>query len=77
MKIHFYGSGMANIEEIVIDEIEKMCSILSGEAGQPIFIQERLGTYIFYSFWKKSNAQSFTSFEKFNFMTGFLTAEKS
>ena len=42
--LHMYGSGMKNIEDIVIEEIEKMCSILSREAGKPVLIHQYLGT---------------------------------
>ena len=41
--LHLYGSGMANIEEIMVEEIEKMCSMLSKEVDKPIFIHQHLG----------------------------------
>ena len=41
--LHLYGSGMKNIEEIVVEEVEKMCSILSEESGKPIKISRFLG----------------------------------
>ena len=44
--LHLYGSGMKNIEEIVIEEIEKMCSILSKESGSPIMIDQYIGNFL-------------------------------
>ncbi|XP_066928078.1 steroid 17-alpha-hydroxylase/17,20 lyase-like [Clytia hemisphaerica] len=41
--LHLYGSGMKNIEEIVIDEVEKMCSLLSKEIGRPTIIDQYIG----------------------------------
>ena len=41
--LHLYGSGMTNIEDIVIDDVDRMCSIISGELGKPVAIQQYLG----------------------------------
>ncbi|XP_066929259.1 steroid 17-alpha-hydroxylase/17,20 lyase-like [Clytia hemisphaerica] len=41
--LHLYGAGMKNIEDIVIEEVEKMCSILTKEAGKPVPIRHHLG----------------------------------
>ena len=41
--LHFYGSGMAKIEEIVSDEVDKMCFFLSKELDNPIPIHQFLG----------------------------------
>ena len=50
--LHLYGSGMKNIEEIVIEEIEKMCSLLSKGSGSPIMIDQYIGNFLIniYSF---------------------------
>ena len=42
--LHMYGSGMKNIEEIVGEEVDKMCSILSMEAEKPIKLKKYLGS---------------------------------
>ncbi|XP_066924808.1 steroid 17-alpha-hydroxylase/17,20 lyase-like [Clytia hemisphaerica] len=44
--LHLYGAGMTNIEDVVVEETEKMCSILSKEVGKPICIDQFLGTYL-------------------------------
>ena len=41
--LHQYGSGMTNIEGVIIEEVEKMCSLLAKEAGKPILIHQYLG----------------------------------
>ena len=41
--LHIYGSGMKRIEDIIIAETEKMCSLLSKETGQPVLIHTYLG----------------------------------
>ena len=41
--LHFYGSGMAKIEEIISDEVDKLCSFLSKESENSILIHQFLG----------------------------------
>ena len=41
--LHLYGSGMTNIEDIVSDDVDRMCSIISNELGKPVPIQPYLG----------------------------------
>ena len=41
--LHLYGTGMSNIEDIVIEDVEKMCSLISGELGKPVPIHQYLG----------------------------------
>ena len=41
--LHLYGSGMTNIEDIVSEDMDRMCSIISGELGKPVAIQQYLG----------------------------------
>ena len=41
--LHLYGSGVKNIEEIMIEQVDMMCSILSKEVNKPIFIHQYLG----------------------------------
>ncbi|XP_066928075.1 steroid 17-alpha-hydroxylase/17,20 lyase-like [Clytia hemisphaerica] len=44
--LHLYGTGMANIEEIIIEGVEKMCSILSKETNKPVTMKTYLGNTI-------------------------------
>ena len=44
--LHLYGTGMANIEEIIIEGVEKMCSILCKETDKPIKMRTYLGKNI-------------------------------
>uniref|UniRef100_A0A7M5V0H3 Uncharacterized protein n=1 Tax=Clytia hemisphaerica TaxID=252671 RepID=A0A7M5V0H3_9CNID len=41
--LHLYGSGMTNIEDIVTDDVDKLCSIISDELDKPVPIQPYLG----------------------------------
>ena len=42
--LHLYGTEMKDIEEIVIEEVEKMCSILAKEIGKPVPIRQYIGS---------------------------------
>uniref|UniRef100_A0A7M5VDG6 Uncharacterized protein n=1 Tax=Clytia hemisphaerica TaxID=252671 RepID=A0A7M5VDG6_9CNID len=41
--LHVYGTGMKKIEDIITEEVDKMCSILSQENGQPTLITSFIG----------------------------------
>ena len=43
--LHIYGTGMKKVEDIITEEVEKMCSILSEETDQPIFIKPFVGEF--------------------------------
>ena len=41
--LHIYGSGMKKIEDIITEEVEKLCSTLSKDLAKPILIDTYIG----------------------------------
>ena len=44
--LHIYGTGMKKIEDIITEEVDKLCSILFKEVDQPIFIKPFIGKLV-------------------------------
>uniref|UniRef100_A0A7M6DPE8 Uncharacterized protein n=1 Tax=Clytia hemisphaerica TaxID=252671 RepID=A0A7M6DPE8_9CNID len=36
--LHVYGSGMKRLEDLITEEVDKMCSVLSRDVGKPVLI---------------------------------------
>ncbi|XP_066928073.1 steroid 17-alpha-hydroxylase/17,20 lyase-like [Clytia hemisphaerica] len=41
--LHIYGSGMKRLEDLITEEVDKMCSTLSRDLGKPILIDSYIG----------------------------------
>uniref|UniRef100_A0A7M5WTC6 Uncharacterized protein n=1 Tax=Clytia hemisphaerica TaxID=252671 RepID=A0A7M5WTC6_9CNID len=41
--LHFYGTGIKNVEDLVMEDVEEMVSLLSKEVGNPILIHKYFG----------------------------------
>ena len=44
--LHIYGTGMKSIEDLVMEEVEEMISLMSKEVGNPILIHGYFGIYL-------------------------------
>ena len=44
--LHLYGEGMVNMENCVLDNVDRLSRIISRETGQPVLIHQYLGESI-------------------------------
>ena len=46
--MHLYGNGLEKVEDIISDEIDKMCSVLTKENGKPVPLKIYFGEFSLY-----------------------------